>query len=521
MLGKKLIIASTLLFLITCSIVWNLSVQRINLYKKNISLVEEITTKNKLKDAESRLFELYNISKKNVIFLRDLIELDLKTNIPIEITQQKLARFLNIDNNYFQVRLIDRNGMETIRIENKNDTANTNNQYKGDRDYFKKALTLPKGEVYISNIDLNIENHEVEVPHRPTIRFFTPIFLQHEVKGVVGLNLNATKWLDNFKGQHISFLNSKNEVFYSSDNEKSYETTKIDLNQKDPSGDPYYHVRNISHEGKHIWTLYTKPDLASIQSQLSEYKKSTYITSAILTLGLLLLLGIVYMLYKKNRQVNTLNRIVTQQLNERNTLLKEIHHRVKNNLQVITSLLSLQSSFINDEKIKALFRYSQYRINSMAIIHEMLYKSNDLNRIDYGRYVNQLATTLIASMKGRKKEIDLKLEAEELHLNLDTSVPLGLMINEIITNSLKYGFKNKDKGLITIKFEKAQYPNYLLHIGDNGSGFSETVNFRNTKSLGLKLIHMLTLQLKGNIEKDNSEEGTHYIITFQEIEQIS
>ncbi|MBU3028333.1 sensor histidine kinase [Zobellia galactanivorans] len=521
MLEKKLIIASALLFLITCSIIWNLSVQRINLYEKNITLVEEITTENQLKDTESRLFELYNISKKNVIFLRDLIELDLKTNTPIAITQQKLSRFLNIDNNYFQVRLIDRRGMETIRIENKSNPVTTNTQYKGDRDYFKKALALPKGEVYISEIELNVENQEVEVPHRPTIRFFTPIYFQNELKGIVGLNLNATHWLDNFKGQNISFLNSKNEVFHSSDNEKPYGTLKTDLSKKNSFGHPYYHVRKINHDGKHLWTLYTKADLASIQDQLSAYKKSTYTTSAILTLGLMILLGIVYMLYKRNKQVNALNKIVTQQLNERDTLLKEIHHRVKNNLQVITSLLSLQSSFINDEKIKALFRYSQYRINSMAIIHEMLYKSNDLSRIDYGRYVNQLATTLIASMKGRNKIIDLKLEAEELHLNLDTSVPLGLMINEIITNSLKYGFKNKDKGLITIKFEKAQYPNYLLHIGDNGSGFSETVNFRNTKSLGLKLIHMLSLQLKGNIEKDNSEEGTHYIITFQEIEQIS
>ncbi|MGP1992294.1 sensor histidine kinase [Zobellia laminariae] len=124
-------------------------------------------------------------------------------------------------------------------------------------------------------------------------------------------------------------------------------------------------------------------------------------------------------------------------------------------------------------------------------------------------------------MKGGDKEIDLEVDSEELHLNLDTSVPLGLMINEIITNSLKYGFKNIDKGQITIKFEKLKYPNFLMHIGDNGNGFSDKIDFRNTKSLGLKLIHMLTLQLKGNIEKDNTENGTHYIITFQEIEQIS
>jgi two-component sensor histidine kinase len=201
--------------------------------------------------------------------------------------------------------------------------------------------------------------------------------------------------------------------------------------------------------------------------------------------------------------------------------LKEINHRVKNNLQGITSLLSLQSSFIADEEIKGLFRYSQYRINSMAIIHEMLYQSDNLSRIDYGAYVRQLASALIVSMKGGNANIDLKINAKDLYLNLDTSVPLGLMINEIITNSLKYGFKNRNTGMISIQFEKLKYPNFILYIGDDGHGFSDDLDFRNTKSLGLKLIHMLALQLKGNIEKDNKEKGTHYIITFQEIEQTS
>ncbi|MUH38092.1 sensor histidine kinase [Zobellia amurskyensis] len=520
-MGKKLITISSVLFLITCVIIWNLSVQRIKLFHKNITLVEEIQAKNKLKDAESRLFELYSISKKNVEFLRDLVEQDLKTNTPLEIPQKKLSQFLHIDSNYFQARFIDLEGMEVIRVENKDSSVATSFQFKGNRDYFKKTLNLNNGDFYISNMDLNMENGKVEIPHRPTIRFFTPIYINNVLSGIVGLNLNAKNWLNSFKGQEITFLNSKNEVFYSGEDEKLYEPSTADLTKKDRFGNAFYYERKVSLEGNQTWTLYTKPDILSIQNQLADYKRSTYITAAILTVGIILFLCIIYMLYKKNSYIDTLNQTIKNRLNERDTLLKEIHHRVKNNLQVITSLLSLQSSFIKDDKIKGLFRYSQYRINSMAIIHEMLYRSKDLSRINYGDYVQQLASTLVSSMKGSDKKIDLKIEAEELHLNLDTSVPLGLMINEIITNSLKYGFKNKNEGLIAIKFEKLKYPNFLLHIGDNGTGFSDEIDFRNTKSLGLKLIHMLTLQLKGTIEKDNTENGTHYIITFQEIEQIS
>jgi two-component sensor histidine kinase len=309
-------------------------------------------------------------------------------------------------------------------------------------------------------------------------------------------------------------------VFYGNDQEL-YTVSKIDLNKKDDFGNAFYQFKKISLEGNHFWTIYTKPDILSIANKLTKYRKNTYGTALILTVGVILLLTIIYSFYQKNRYISSLNETVESRLYERDTLLKEIHHRVKNNLQVITSLLSLQSSFIADEEIKGLFRYSQYRINSMAIIHEMLYQSDNLSRIDYGAYVRQLASALIVSMKGGNANIDLKINAKDLYLNLDTSVPLGLMINEIITNSLKYGFKNRNTGMISIQFEKLKYPNFILYIGDDGHGFSDDLDFRNTKSLGLKLIHMLALQLKGNIEKDNKEKGTHYIITFQEIEQTS
>ena len=206
-------------------------------------------------------------------------------------------------------------------------------------------------------------------------------------------------------------------------------------------------------------------------------------------------------------------------LEEKEVLLKEIHHRVKNNLQIITSLLSLQSSFIDDPESKALFRYSQYRINSMAMIHEMLYKSQDISKISYGEYAQKLISGLIISMKGSDNKIELKVDVPDINLNIDTAIPLGLLINEIITNALKYGIRDDTQGTISIQISKMKHETYKMTIGDNGVGFSEDINFRNSKSLGLMLIHKLSLQLNGSIEKDNNAKGTNYIVNFEEIEQ--
>ncbi len=217
---------------------------------------------------------------------------------------------------------------------------------------------------------------------------------------------------------------------------------------------------------------------------------------------------------KTNNQLQTL-------VDEKEILLKEIHHRVKNNLQVITSLLSLQSSFLEDNTIKALFRYSQYRINSMALIHEMLYKSNDISKIDYSKYAGNLISGLIVSMKGSQNNIKLETNIPNISINIDTAIPLGLLINEIITNALKYGIKGNQPGKIHVEIVKMKHNYFKMLIGDDGEGFSKDINFRNSNSLGLMLIHKLSLQLKGKIEKDNERKGTNYILFFEEIYQTS
>ena len=160
-------------------------------------------------------------------------------------------------------------------------------------------------------------------------------------------------------------------------------------------------------------------------------------------------------------------------LKEKEALLKEIHHRVKNNMQVITSLLNLQLGLIDDAKIRDLFRQSQFRINSMALTHEMLYQTENISKINYSDYLNRLISGIIMSLSGIDSRIRSVIDAPDLLLNIDTAVPLGLMITEIITNSIKYAFTGIEDPVITVHMQESGEGQYLLEIGDNGRGMPE------------------------------------------------
>ncbi len=202
-------------------------------------------------------------------------------------------------------------------------------------------------------------------------------------------------------------------------------------------------------------------------------------------------------------------------LAEKEVLLKEIHHRVKNNLQIISSLLSLQSSYVNDEKALDLFKDSQNRVKSMAMIHESLYQSQDLASIDFSRYITRMATELFSSYADNVGNISLRTDVEDVHLEVDTAIPCGLIINELLTNSIKYAFPSNQAGQISIKFYQNEEC-YHLHVIDNGVGFPEDFDFRNTRSLGMKLVTSLVDQLDGTIQLKRGS-GTEFIISFTEL----
>lgn len=208
------------------------------------------------------------------------------------------------------------------------------------------------------------------------------------------------------------------------------------------------------------------------------------------------------------------------QLEQKNMLLKEVHHRVKNNLQTVSSLLSIQSRGVDDENTKKLLKNSQRRVLAMAMIHEMLYKKDEhLEHVPLAPYLQELSESLIASSNAKNTlDIDLELDIPDINLKVDTIISLGLIVNEIITNSIKYAFTPEEKAVIYLKLEQNDQYSYQLAIGDNGVGFSKEKSDKPSNSMGLKLIDSLARQIKGEIKKSfNLEEnGTHYTLIFKD-----
>ena len=204
-----------------------------------------------------------------------------------------------------------------------------------------------------------------------------------------------------------------------------------------------------------------------------------------------------------------------ESINEKEMLLKEIHHRVKNNLMVISSLLNLQSSYIKDKQALDIFKESQNRAKSMALIHERLYRSTDLRRIDFGDYIQTLSNDLFHTYMQDPSRVKLNMNVENVMVDINTTVPLGLIVNELVTNSMKHAFVNDHKGKINIDFHK-DGDLFILIVGDSGVGFPEDLDFRNTASLGLQLVNNLTGQIDGKIEL-NRKNGTEFKITFKEL----
>jgi two-component system, sensor histidine kinase PdtaS len=209
---------------------------------------------------------------------------------------------------------------------------------------------------------------------------------------------------------------------------------------------------------------------------------------------------------------------IKRSLEEKKVLLREIHHRVKNNMQIISSLLNLQATHTNDENVIDILMESQNRVKSMAMIHEKLYQSPELARIDFKEYISQLSTFLRQSYIYINNAIIIETEVDDVHLNIDTAVPCGLIINELVTNSIKHGFPDDKPGLIRIKLSES-CGKYILSVKDDGIGFPETLDFRNTATLGLQLINNLVLQLDGTIDVI-IDKGTEFKINFQPMEYI-
>jgi two-component system, sensor histidine kinase PdtaS len=203
---------------------------------------------------------------------------------------------------------------------------------------------------------------------------------------------------------------------------------------------------------------------------------------------------------------------IKESLKEKVLLLREIHHRVKNNLQIISSLLGLQSHCIEDKNTIELLKDSQNRVKSMALLHEKLYASESLARIDIHDYIMTLVNHLNSVYGEVPARVDMKLDIEDILLEVDTAIPCGLVINELVSNSLKHAFPNERTGKIGINL-RSEDNDYILTVKDDGVGIPEEIDFENTQTLGLRLVKILVEQLNGTIEL-TKYRGTIFKIFF-------
>lgn len=199
-------------------------------------------------------------------------------------------------------------------------------------------------------------------------------------------------------------------------------------------------------------------------------------------------------------------------LKEKEILLKEIHHRVKNNMQIISSLLNLQAKYVTDERTLEIFHEGRNRIRTMALIHEKLYGPKDFTRINFVEYLNELCSFLLKAYKIDYQKISIKIDIENIYLDMDQALTLGFIINELVSNSLKYAFPNGLEGQIKISLKKNENQN-LLRVYDNGIGIPPEIDFGKTSTLGLQLVQMFAEQISGSVELRRGE-GTEFLIEF-------
>lgn len=204
---------------------------------------------------------------------------------------------------------------------------------------------------------------------------------------------------------------------------------------------------------------------------------------------------------------------IRKSLREKEVLLREIHHRVKNNMQVISSMLGLQSRHIKDEEALRVFEDGRNRIRSMALIHEMLYRSEDFASIDFDAYIKTLASSLFGLYAVSPERVRLTIEVEEAGFGLDSAVPCGLIMNELLTNALKYAFPGERSGEVAVAIHY-NGGRVEISVSDNGVGFPEGLDFRKTETLGLQLVVNLVKQLRGEIMLDRTG-GTKFVITIK------
>jgi two-component system, sensor histidine kinase PdtaS len=245
-------------------------------------------------------------------------------------------------------------------------------------------------------------------------------------------------------------------------------------------------------------------------------------------LGLLILLAALFynrarlkqktnaVLTEKNTEIEEQNEVIQASLTQKETLLREIHHRVKNNLQIISSLLNIQSSSVDDPSVLSSIKEGQSRVQAMSLIHQNLYQSEHINNVDIENYLIELVAYLSEMFAKDGKTVDIEVSAQKLEFDIDTAIPLGLIVNELVSNAYKYAFENQAKGNIKIGINALNDIDYELHVDDDGSGLPTDFDSSKSKSMGLKLVKILSKQLRGKFSSGGNN-GASFVVLFKDL----
>jgi two-component sensor histidine kinase len=447
---------------------------------------------------------------------------------------------------YDQVRFLDKTGMEIIRV-NYNDglpsiVSHENLQNKGNRYYFQDTYLLEKGKVFFSPLDLNIEGGLVEIPEKPMVRVGIPVFDKNGgKKGIILLNYfgqNITDIVSIYtksSEEKYSLLNSDSYWLYSIDPEKSWSFMYKDrLNQTfgytNPeiwndmqfldsgvlkNSDCTYIFITVSplHENMNTSTgsssatgkssiLDTDDYYWKIVADIPDTDLYTLVEKILYKMMILIVIVIVVtvILSVILAKLWYIQKLAGQQtkksLEEKELLLREIHHRVKNSLALVSSFVGLYQGENSDEKNDSFFDSLQQKINTISLVHTYLYQSSDIENISLKSYIKDLLESMIDKFVISTGHIGLDLELADIFMPAKPTISVGLIISELTINSLKYAFNHKEDGTISIQgsMEDGQL---ILIYSDNGEGLSESFDIQNSGSLGMILIDSLTKQLNG------------------------
>lgn len=341
------------------------------------------------------------------------------------------------------------------------------------------------------------------------------LYFQNKNNEALKLLFNAQSINDSIKASHLemdiyfelykNFKKLKDNEQALIYNEKYHEIKdSVYKNDKSELIAEYQTRLNVMNKESIIKQLEHKSNEQIIQNTLiSRENRQKQISIYILVIAISIILFIVYIIFKRNKTINTLNGELRKSLKEREILIKEVHHRVKNNLQIISSLLNLQSENIENANPKELLQISMSRIEAMSMIHENLYKSTHLSQINFNKYISNLCNYISTSFHIESKGIQLKHSIEEIQVSIDQMVPCGLIINELITNSIKHAFTNTENNLIQINcYLENDWVN--IEIYDNGKGLTYDTN-QKSKSIGLRLSKGLAKQLHSELIIENRQ----------------